>query len=81
MTNDGVSISTSGWEVLVYSISGGLMVLTGCISKQGVSLIVFAKLSALVLTVVDLLAKVNILLSLIWIYSPVFKVYRHYLIW
>ena len=35
MTNSGVSMGTSGWEVLVYSISGGLMVLTGCISKSG----------------------------------------------
>ena len=35
MTNSGVSINTSGWEVLVYSIFGDLMVLTGCISKSG----------------------------------------------
>ena len=35
MTNSGVSIGTSDWEVLVYSISRGLMVLTGCISKSG----------------------------------------------
>ena len=35
MTNNGVSMGTSGWGVLVYSISGGLMVLTGCILKLG----------------------------------------------
>ena len=35
MTDGGVSIGTGGWGVLVYSISGGLMVLTGCISKSG----------------------------------------------
>ena len=73
--DNGISTGTSGWEVLVYSISGGLMVLTSCISKSGCFLIVFVKLSALVLTLVDLLAKVNIFLSLIWIYSPVCEVY------
>ena len=35
MTDSGVSIGTSDGGVLVYSISGGLMVLTGCISKSG----------------------------------------------
>ena len=35
MIDSGVSISTSGWEVLVYSICGGLMVLIGCILKSG----------------------------------------------
>ena len=35
MTDSGVSIGTSGWEVLVYSISGDLIVLTSCISKSG----------------------------------------------
>ena len=35
MTDSGVSMGTSGLEVLVYSISGGLMVLTGCILKSG----------------------------------------------
>ena len=34
MTDNGVSTGTSGWEVLVYSISGTLMVLTACISKS-----------------------------------------------
>ena len=62
MTNNGVSTGTSGLEVLVYSISGGLMVLTACVSKSG-CMMVFVKLSALVLTVVDLLAKVNIFRS------------------
>ena len=31
----GVSVGTNAWEVCVYSISGGQMVLTGCISKSG----------------------------------------------
>ena len=31
----GVSVGTSAIGVYVYSISGGLMVLTGCISKSG----------------------------------------------
>ena len=35
ITDSGVSIGTSGWGVCVYSISGGQMVLTGCISKLG----------------------------------------------
>ena len=35
MTDSGVSIGTSAWGVCVYSISGGQMVLTGCISKSG----------------------------------------------
>ena len=35
MTDNGVSMGISGWEVLVYSISGDLMLLTGCISKSG----------------------------------------------
>ena len=29
----GVSVGTNAWEVCVYSISGGQMVLTGCITK------------------------------------------------
>ena len=33
--DSGVSVGTSAWDVCVYSISGGLMVLTGCISKSG----------------------------------------------
>ena len=33
--DSGVSVGTSAWGVCVYSISGGLMVLTGCISKSG----------------------------------------------
>ena len=33
--DSGVSVGTSVWGVCVYSISGGLMVLTGCISKSG----------------------------------------------
>ena len=33
--DSGVSVDTSAWGVCVYSISGGLMVLTGCISKSG----------------------------------------------
>ena len=33
--DSGVSVGTSAWGVCVYSISGGLMVLTGCISKPG----------------------------------------------
>ena len=35
MTDNVVSTGTSGWEILVNSISGGLMVLTACISKSG----------------------------------------------
>ena len=35
MTDSGVSTGTSGWDFFVYSISGGLMVLTACISKSG----------------------------------------------
>ena len=35
MTDNGVLMGTIGWGVLAYSISGGLMVLTGCISKSG----------------------------------------------
>ena len=35
MTDNGVRMGTSGWEVLVYSLSGSLMVLTGCILKSG----------------------------------------------
>ena len=31
----GVSVGTNAWEVCVYSISGGQMVLIGCISKSG----------------------------------------------
>ena len=31
----GVSVGTNAWEVCVYVISGGGMVLTGCISKSG----------------------------------------------
>ena len=33
--DSGLSVGTSAWGVSVYSISGGLMVLTGCISKSG----------------------------------------------
>ena len=33
--HSGVSVSTSAWGLCVYSISGGLIVLTGCISKSG----------------------------------------------
>ena len=33
--NRGVSVGTNAWEVCVYSISWGQMVLTGCISKSG----------------------------------------------
>ena len=33
--DSGVSVGTNAWEVYVYSISGGQMVLTGCISKSG----------------------------------------------
>ena len=33
--DSGVSVGMSVWGVCVYSISGGLMVLTGCISKSG----------------------------------------------
>ena len=33
--DSGVSIGMSAWGVCVYSISGGLIVLTGCISKSG----------------------------------------------
>ena len=33
--DSGVSVGTSAWGVCVYSISEGLMVLTGCISKSG----------------------------------------------
>ena len=35
MINNGESTGTSGWDFCVYSISGGLMVLTACISKSG----------------------------------------------
>ena len=35
MTDNGISIGTSGWGPLLYSISGGIIVLTGCISKSG----------------------------------------------
>ena len=31
----GVSVGTHAWDICVYSISGGQMVLTGCISKSG----------------------------------------------
>ena len=34
ITDKGVSIGTSGCELVLYSISGGLMVLMGCISKS-----------------------------------------------
>ena len=71
MTDSGVSMGTSGWEVLVYSIWWGLIVLTGYISKSGCFF--DNLLSVLVLTVMDLLAKVNIFLSFIWIYSLVCK--------
>ena len=33
--DSGVSVGTSAWGVCVYSVSGGLMVLTGCVSKSG----------------------------------------------
>ena len=33
--DSGVSIGMSAWGVCVYSISGGVMVLPGCISKSG----------------------------------------------
>ena len=33
--DSGVSVGTSAWDVCVYSIPEGLMVLTGCISKSG----------------------------------------------
>ena len=52
--------------------------LTALSQNQCVSLIVFVKLSVLVLTVVDLLAKVNTFLSLILMYSPVCEVYWWY---
>ena len=35
MMDNGVSVGTNAWGVCVYSTSGGLMVLTGCISKSG----------------------------------------------
>ena len=35
MMDNGASIGMSAWDVHVYSTSGGLMVLTGCISKSG----------------------------------------------
>ena len=54
MINNGVSTGTSGWDFCVYLISGGLIVLTACSSKQLVSLTFFIKLSELVLIVVDL---------------------------
>ena len=33
--DSGVSVGTNAWEVCVYSISGGQIVLTGYISKSG----------------------------------------------
>ena len=33
--DSGVSVGMSAWGVCVYSISGGLMLLTACISKSG----------------------------------------------
>ena len=33
--DSGVLVGMSAWGVCVYSISGDLMVLTGCISKSG----------------------------------------------
>ena len=33
--DSGVSVGMSAWGVFVYSVSGGLMVLTSCISKSG----------------------------------------------
>ena len=35
MIDNGVSTGTCGWDFCVYSISGGQMVLTACISKSG----------------------------------------------
>ena len=68
----GVSVGTNAWKVCVYSISRGQMVLTGCISKSG-HLIIVVKLSALVLMGMIEMAKVNIFLSLDWIYSSVYS--------
>ena len=53
MIDNGVPTGTSGWDFCVYSISGGLMVLTACISNLDVSLTFFVRLSELVLIVMD----------------------------
>ena len=75
MTDTGASMGTSGWEVLVYSISGGLMVLTGCISKSGCFSDSLCKAVCAGVNCCGFIGKVNIFLSLIWIYSIVCKVY------
>ena len=62
-----VSVGTNASELCVYLISGGQIVLTGCISNQGVSLIITVKLSVLVLMGMIKMAKMNIFLSLSWI--------------
>ena len=71
MTDRGVSVGMSAWGICVYSISGGLMVLTGCISKSGCFSVV--KLSVLVLIAVCVLLKVNTFQSFDQIYSPVYS--------
>ena len=50
------------------------MVLTACISKSGCFSDILCK-AVCTGVVVDLLAKVNTFLSLVWIYSPVCEVY------
>ena len=71
--DSGVSVGMSAWGVCVYSISRGIMVLTGCISKLGCFYDNWRKLSALVLMGMIELAKGNIFLSLDWIYSSVYS--------
>ena len=69
----GVSVGTNAWEVCVYSISVGKLCEQAVSQNQGVSLIIIVKLSALVLMGMIEMAKVNIFLSLDWIYSSVYS--------
>ena len=80
MTDNGVSTGTSVLEVLVYSISRGLIVLTACISKSGCFSDSLCKTVCTGVNCCGLIGKIDIFLSLIWIYSSVCEVYWHCLI-
>ena len=67
----GVSVGTNAWEVSVYSISGGQMVLIGCISKSGCFPDNCFPGVSLVIVMIEM-AKVNIVWSVSWIYSSVY---------